>query len=83
MKVKKTTVRRTKRTDQIIHLRQTYEGNLHRKPAIYNAAFANVLRQMADRIEKIDDAWVCPEVVIWLHQQGLITSEVMLSPIAK
>jgi hypothetical protein len=80
VKVKKTTVRRTKRTDPIIWLRQKYEGDVHANPEAYNRAFAGVLRQMADAIAEVKNAWVDPEVVVWMHQRGEITAEVMLSP---
>ena len=78
--VKKTTVRRTKRTDAIIRLRQTYEGRIDASPATYNKAFAEVLRQMADAIENVKNAWADPEVVVWTHAEGEITAEVTLSP---
>jgi hypothetical protein len=80
MKVKKTTVRRTKRTDSIILLREKYEGDVRADPATYNRAFAEVLRRMADAIAEVSDAWVDPEVVVWMHGEGEITAEVMLSP---
>ena len=79
-KIKKVTVRRTKRTDSVILLRANYEGDLHANPRDYNRAFANVLRSMADAIAKIRDAWVDPEVVVWMHRPGEITAEVPLSP---
>jgi hypothetical protein len=78
--IKKTTVRRTKRTDPVILLRQRYEGNVHATPRVYNRAFAGVLRQMADAVEGVKDAWVDPEVVVWMHRNGEITAEVPLSP---
>ena len=79
-KFKKPVIRRTKRTDAIILLRQKYNGNVYANPQIYNKAFANVLRAMADAIEKVTDAWVNPEVVVWMHRQGEILAEVPLSP---
>jgi hypothetical protein len=79
-RVKTTTVRRTKRTDAIILLRQKYVGSIDKNPATYNRAFADVLRHMADAIEKVTDAWVDPEVVVWAHRNGEITAEVPLSP---
>jgi hypothetical protein len=75
---KKTTVKRTKRTDNIIWIKQTYVGELN-TPAEYNAAYAAVLRTMADKIEKVKDAWVDPQVVIWCHVPGVITAEVPMS----
>jgi hypothetical protein len=78
--VKKTTVRRTKRTDSILHLRQKYQGDVRADPATYNRAFADVLRRMADAIANVDDAWVDPEVIVWMHQDGEITAEACLSP---
>jgi len=80
IKVKKTNVRRTKRTDPIIHVRQKYEGNVHANPLTYNRAFAGILRQMADAIENVKDAWACPEVVIWAHLPGELSAQLMLSP---
>ena len=80
IKIKKTTTRRTKRTDAIIHLRQKYEGDVWSSPKVYNRAFASVLREMADAIAKVDDAWVDPEVIVWMHKPGEITAEVPLSP---
>jgi hypothetical protein len=77
---KKTTVKRTKRTDALIWLRQEYVGNVHANPVTYNRAFADVLRQMADAITNVRDAWVDPEVVVWMHVDGEITAEVTLSP---
>lgn len=81
MRVKKTTVRRKQRTDAIIHLRQKYEGDVHSKPAVYNRAFAAVLRRVADAIADVKDAWVDPQVTVWMHRVGEITAEVMLSPL--
>lgn len=78
--VKKTAVKRTKRSDLIILLRQRYAGNLHASLVIYNRAFADVLRQMADAIANVQDAWVDPQVVVWMHVAGEITAEVTLSP---
>jgi hypothetical protein len=78
--VKKTIVRRTKRTDPIIFLRLKYEGNAHADPRTYNRAYAEVLHLMADAIGKVKDAWACPEFGIWMHRPGEITAEVMLSP---
>jgi hypothetical protein len=80
IKIKKTTTSRKKRVDPIILLRQKYEGNVWSSPKVYNRAFANVLREMADAIAKVDDAWVDPEVIVWMHQPGEITAEVPLSP---
>jgi hypothetical protein len=80
VKTKKLTIRRTKRTDVIIHLRQQYEGDVHANPQAYNRAFANVLRAMADAIAKVKDSWVDPEVIVWMHRKGEITAEVPLSP---
>lgn len=80
IRIKKTTVRRTTRTDAIIELRQKYEGDVGTNPETYNRAFADVLRQMADAIAKVKNAWVDPEVVVWMHRRGEITAEVMLSP---
>lgn len=79
IKVKKTTVRRTKRTNNIIFLEQRYEGKVHDTPKTYNSVYANVLRKLADKIESVENAWVDPEVVIWLHEPGRITAQVMLS----
>jgi hypothetical protein len=79
--VKETTAKRTKRTDAIIWLRQKYVGNVRANPATYNRAFADALRQMADAITKIKNAWVDPEVVVWMHVEGEITAEVTLSPV--
>jgi hypothetical protein len=76
--VKGTTVRRTKRTDHIILLKQRYTGSLDTRK-MYNAAFANVLRILADRIEAVENAWVDPEVVVWMHMPGRISAEVRLS----
>jgi hypothetical protein len=78
--VKKTTVRRTKRTDGIILVRQTYDGDVHGSPEAYNQAYADVLRQMADAIAKVKNAWADPGVDVWMHRVGEITAEVMLSP---
>ena len=79
---KKSTVRRSTRTDAIIRLQQKYEGDVGADPGTYNRAFANVLRQMADAIEKmLRTAWVDPEVVVWMHQPGVIKAEVPLSPL--
>ena len=71
---RKTTIERTTRTDQIVTLRTTYRGTLD-TPTKYNKAFAEVLRTMADAIEAVDDAWVDPEVVVWMHEPGVITAE--------
>jgi hypothetical protein len=80
MKVKKTTVRRTHRTDAVLLLRQKYDGDVGATPLTYNRAFANVLGKMAEAIENVTDAWVDPEVVVWMHEDGVITAEVSLSP---
>ena len=80
VKIKKLTVRRTKRTDAIILLRATYDGDPRANPRDYNRAFARVLRHMADAVAKITDAWVDPQVVVWMHKPGEITAEVPLSP---
>jgi hypothetical protein len=82
-KIKKLTVRRTKRTDAIISLRATYDGDPHSDPRAYNELFADILRRMADEISKVTDAWVDPEVIVWMHQLGEITAEVPLSPPVK
>lgn len=78
-KMNKPVVKRTSRRDAILHLRQSYSGTLD-TPEAYNRAFAQVLRHMATAIEKIDNAWVDPEVVVWMHEEGVITAEVPLSP---
>jgi hypothetical protein len=78
-KIKKLTVKRTKRTDHIILLTAKYEGNLHADPRAYNRTFADALRRMADEISKVTDAWVDPEVVVWMHEPGKITAYVPLS----
>jgi len=75
----KATLRRTTRTDQIILLEQSYTGKLN-TPKDYNCAFANALRGLADKIEKVKNAWVDPEVVVWMHRPGRITAEITLSP---
>lgn len=77
-KMKKLVVVRTTRSDQILLLTQKYSGKLN-TPKKYNKAFANVIREMADAIEKLDDSWVDPELVVWMHQEGVITAEVPLS----
>jgi hypothetical protein len=79
-KVKKTTVKKTRRTDRIIFLRQQYEGDIHADPKTYNRAAADVLRKLADAIEKVGDGWVDPEIVMWLDVPGEITAEATLSP---
>lgn len=79
-RVKKTTIQRTKRTDAMIWLRQKYAGNVHANPMTYNRAFADVLRQMADAIANVNNAWADPEVIVWMHVDGEITAEVALSP---
>jgi hypothetical protein len=79
-KIRKLTVRRTKRTDAIILLRATYEGDPHSDPKAYNRIYADILRHMADAILKVTDAWVDPEVVVWMHKPGEITAAVPLSP---
>ena len=79
-KVTKTTVRKTRRTDRIIFLRQAYEGDIHGDRKAYNRAAADVLRRLADAIEKVDDGWVDPEIVMWMHVPGEITAEATLSP---
>jgi hypothetical protein len=80
IKTQKTSVRRSKRTDLTLHLRQRYEGDVHADPRTYNRAYAEALRKMADAIEKVDDAWADPQVVLWIHVPGEITAEVTLSP---
>ena len=80
IRVKKISVRRTKRTDQIILLRQTYDGDVTANPMAYNRAFADVLRRVADAISEVRNAWVDPEVVVWMHEEGEIAAEVTLSP---
>jgi hypothetical protein len=82
-KIKKLTMKRTKRTDQIILLTAKYEGNPHADPRAYNRIFADVLRRMADGISEVTDAWVDPEVVVWMHEPCKITAEVSLSPPVK
>ena len=82
-KIKKLTAKRTKRTDQIILLAAEYTGNPHASPRVYNRIFAGALRRMAVEISKITDAWVDPEVVVWMHEPGKITAEVTLSPPVK
>jgi hypothetical protein len=79
-RVKKTRVQRTTRTDAVIHLRKEYAGNVGATPATYNRAFADVLRQLADAIAEVKNAWVDPEVAVWMHVEGEITAEVGLSP---
>jgi hypothetical protein len=78
--VKKISVRRTRRIDAIISLRQEYKGDVHTNPETYNRAFADILRRMADAIADVKNAWVDPEVVVWLHEPGKISAEVGLSP---
>ena len=31
-------------------------------------------------VEGVEDAWVDPEVIVWMHNKGEITAQVMLSP---
>jgi putative heme iron utilization protein len=81
-KTKKISVRRTKRTDAIILLRQKYEGTIDANPQTYNRAFADILRKMADAIADVKNARVDPEVLVWMHRPGEVTAEVTLSPIA-
>lgn len=81
-KMNKPVVKRTSRRDAILHLRQSYSGTLD-TPVAYNRAFAAVLRHMATELEKIDNAWVDPQVVVWMHEEGEITAEVPLSPPAR
>jgi hypothetical protein len=52
-KTKNTALRRTHRTDAILRLRQTYEGNIHTNPKIYNKAYTNALHKLADALENI------------------------------
>jgi hypothetical protein len=79
-KVKKTSVRRTKRTDAIIYVRQTYAGDAHEGPQVYNRAVAGALRQIADALEKTKNAWADPQVTVWMHRPGEITAEITLAP---
>jgi hypothetical protein len=72
-------VDRIDRTDETLELRQKYTGTL-KTPQEYNAAFANVLRAMADKIDTVKDAFVDPEVTVWMHKKGIIAAEVTLSP---
>lgn len=76
---KKPVIRRKTRTDHILHLKQKYDGDLHDNPEAFNRAFANVMRAMADALDKIDNAWADPELVVWTHEPGLITAELPLS----
>ena len=80
IKVKTTTVRRTRRTDAILYLRQTYDGDIAKSPHTYNQAFAAVLHRLADAVAQVKDAWVDPGVTVWMHEDGVITAEVPLSP---
>jgi hypothetical protein len=66
IQVKKTTLRRCKRTDDTLYLVQTYSGNLD-TPAAYNSAYASILRLMADKIEGVKNAYVDPELVVWFY----------------
>ena len=80
IKVKKTTLRRCKRTDDTLRLVQQCTGELS-TPAEWNAAYAEVLRLMADKIETIRNAYVDPELVIWMQaRKNQIEAEVTLSP---
>ena len=76
----KISVRRTKRTDDTILRRLKYAGNVQADPATYNRAFAEVLRQLADAISAVKNAWVDPEVVVWTHVDGEISAEATFSP---
>ena len=78
----KTNVRRTKRTDQIILLNSSYTGNLD-SPKDYNTAFANALQSLADKIKTVSDAWVDPEIVVWMQFPGRIIAEARFSPLVK
>ena len=51
-RIKRGTVRRTKRIDDILFLRQKISEDYKANPGSYNKAFADVLRQMADSIER-------------------------------
>ena len=79
-RIKRGTVRRTKRIDDILFLRQKISEDYKANPGSYNKAFADVLRQMADSIEKVKNAWVCPGVDVWMHRKDEITAEVRFSP---
>lgn len=79
-KTKRATVERISRTDAILHLRQLYTGTLD-SPAKHNKAFARVLRDMADAVEKVKDAWADPELLVWMHIEGEVTAELGLSPL--
>jgi hypothetical protein len=78
IKVSKTGIRRCKWTDDTRQLVQSYTGKLDTPPS-YNAACANALRAMADKIETVRTAYVDPEFGIWLHQPGRIQAQVTLS----
>jgi hypothetical protein len=80
IKVKKTTVRRGKRIDDMLYLTQSFTGELD-TPASYNSAYANILRLMADKIEGVKNAYVDPELVVWFFAyKGRIEAQVTLSP---
>jgi hypothetical protein len=78
-KIGKAKVRREKRTDDTLHLRQPISGTLD-TPREYNAAFANVLRALADKIETVGNAWVDPEVVVWMCFRDRIEAEATFAP---
>jgi hypothetical protein len=79
-RVTKSSVRRVKRTDDTLHLVQKYSGNLG-TPATYNQAMASALHAMADKIATVKNAYVDPEVVVWMHVDGRIQAEATLSPL--
>jgi hypothetical protein len=80
VKFKSAKAKRVIRKDDTIQLSINYSGNIHADPRKYNKAFALTLRAMADAIENITDAYVDPEVVVWMHWEDKITAEVILSP---
>jgi hypothetical protein len=79
-RVIKSSVKRTKRTDDTLQLTQSFTGDLD-SPIAHNSAMANALRAMADKIATVKNAYVDPEVVVWLHVKGRIQAEATLSPL--
>ena len=78
----KAVVRKTVRRDDTLQLTQSYTGDLHASPAVFNRAYAEVLRAMADALEKLDTHWADPELVVWTHEKDKLTAQITLSPLA-
>ena len=67
LKLQKPKIVQTVRKDHVLRLIQKYSGDINTNPKTYNKAFAEVLRGIANALEKIDNYWADPQLTVWMQ----------------